>query len=537
MYASALLNGCQIRGVEYVDKKVKAFLGVPYARPPTGSLRFRKPQPLPLDYRYESKDGGVLDCTDFQSICPQPPYFLNGSTPISAPPPGSRVSEDCLYLNIWMPSSTPAPRHGWPVMAWIHGGWFQVGNPMHDAGANPIDLIAPESVGGAGLECVVVAIGYRLNVFGFLACDEVMGNFGLWDQRAGLEWIHHNIANFNGDPGNVTLAGLSAGANSVHQQLNYEFFESRMNPIVHRAIMYSNSISAQSRTPDRANDQFDELCAAFRISPTLTRAQQVEQLRAIKDSELAGRLMSLKHHTFRHVTDGDFISPDLVKRAQTGEFAAEFKRRGFKLIIGEVENEYRTYRAVNPPSSRRDFLPQLENYYSAETSLSLSQLRPFPQGKDENEPENWKDLFGEIVAAAQVHASERLFISQLLQESTGLTTKDVLRYRISMRLSLFSRAGVPENMGVAHGFCQPIWWFQKRAIFRADEEAAIRAWLKPWKDFVAGRAPEWGTSQMKQYRSLNSDGHIEIKDDEYWTHFEAFHDALMSRTLATAYKL
>ena len=500
--ATVSINGSQITGTE--RNGVRAFLGVPYALPPTKEYRFTKPRPLPKDYHYPT------DCTNYGPACPQPQYYLN-SNPIQKVPQHIKVSEDCLYLNIWTPTGPPNSK--WPVMTWFHGGWLQVGN----AHESPDQLIQK-------MNCIVVSVGYRLNCFGFLAASGCQGNFGLWDQRTALEWVSSNIASFGGDSGNVTIAGLSAGANSVHHQLHYEFFQSRGDPIFHRAVMYSNSVSAQPRRPDQADEQFAELCAAFDITGSFE--QRLKGLREIKDTELAGKLMDLKYHTFRHVTDDEFVSSELSARSARFKFAAEFKRRGFKLIIGEVENEDRTYRGVNPPTSKDDVLVQLQNYYSPETSARLLHLRPFT-GTD-SDPEHWKDLFGEIVAACQVHASERLFVSQLLHPSTGLTTSDVMRYRISKRLAFYDAAGVPEEMGVAHGFCQPIWWYQKDK-FHPDEVAAIDQWLEPWKAFIHGEPVTWGTTKMKQYRSFNSDGTIDIRDDVWWDHFQPIAKVLMPR--------
>lgn len=172
--AESVLHGSQNK-----DLGVDKFLGIPYALPPTGEYRFARPRPLPDSFRYGN---GSLDCTKFSAVCPQPVFAAHG---MPAPRPlGARYSEDCLYLNIWRPSGS-APPSGWPVLAWIHGGFYQVGNPLLDT--DPSELI---SENGIGLQAIVVSIGYRLNIFGFLACSSLPGNFGLWDQRLGLEWIH-----------------------------------------------------------------------------------------------------------------------------------------------------------------------------------------------------------------------------------------------------------------------------------------------------------------------------------------------------------
>jgi para-nitrobenzyl esterase len=169
------------------------FLAIPYAAPPTGTLRFRPPQPA-------AHWTTPRDATHFGSRCPQ------GESPASSGP----MSEDCLTLNVYVPEGSAAPR---PVLVWIYGGGFQIG------AASDYDASAIAVKGGV----VVVAMNYRLGPFGFLALDElnkedprhVSGNYGLADQQAALGWVKRNIVGFGGDPGNVTIFGESAGGMSV----------------------------------------------------------------------------------------------------------------------------------------------------------------------------------------------------------------------------------------------------------------------------------------------------------------------------------
>ena len=174
------------------------YRGVPFAAPPVGELRWREPQPVqPWE--------GVRKADAFAPACLQ----MGVSMPGENPPP---VSEDCLYLNVWTPAKSPRTRL--PVMVWIPGGGFIAGSagmPLYWG-----DRLARKGV-------IVVTIAYRLGPLGFLAHPELTresphgasGNYGLMDQIAALRWVQRNIGGFGGDPARVTIAGQSAGSNSV----------------------------------------------------------------------------------------------------------------------------------------------------------------------------------------------------------------------------------------------------------------------------------------------------------------------------------
>ena len=204
-----------VRGVVIADGAVELYAGIPYAQPPVGELRWKEPQdPLPWE--------GVLDADHFAPMCMQPThlpiynslaqiigyhdYRISLSDNYVAP-----VSEDGLYVNVWKPAGEA---QGLPVIVYVHGGTLQTGQPWYAdyAGTG----LAKEGV-------VVVNMGYRLGVFGYLADEDLAaespngttGNYGLLDQIKALEWVRDNVAAFGGDPGNVTVAGESAGAASV----------------------------------------------------------------------------------------------------------------------------------------------------------------------------------------------------------------------------------------------------------------------------------------------------------------------------------
>jgi para-nitrobenzyl esterase len=189
----------QLHGIHDPSSGVTAFMGVPYAQPPIGSLRWRPPQPL-------KRWDGVRDATRAAARCIQ-------HAPYGELEPGNPdMSEDCLYLNAWTPNTSTLANL--PVILWIHGGEFWAGS-----GSEPRYNGAKLAARGA----VIVTINYRLGIFGFLSHPElsaesgrdISGNYGLLDQIAALNWVRANIAAFGGDPLNITIAGESAGSCSV----------------------------------------------------------------------------------------------------------------------------------------------------------------------------------------------------------------------------------------------------------------------------------------------------------------------------------
>lgn len=220
-----------------------AFLGIPFAAPPVGGLRWKPPQ----------------------AAAPWAPTTLKATaTPPSCPhinPPGTaetQGNEDCLTLNIWTPD--PAPASPAPVMVWIHAGAFIAGSAS--ASAHNGQKIAART--GA----VVVAVNYRLGPFGFLGHAALTaedpgysssGNYGFLDQRAALAWVRDHIAAFGGNPNNVTIAGQSAGAHSVSLHL----ISPRSAGYFGRAIMQSGSATSRWRTRAAAESLGNDFASAL----------------------------------------------------------------------------------------------------------------------------------------------------------------------------------------------------------------------------------------------------------------------------------
>jgi para-nitrobenzyl esterase len=274
-----LVRGADVSGVN-------SFLGLPYAAPPTGKLRWRPPQPAP-------SWSGVRDATQFGASCPQAltrnPFL----------PPGT-ISEDCLNLNVY----TPTLRSGGdrPVLVWIHGGGL-----VQDGGRN----YDGTKLAAAGT--VVVTINYRLGALGFLAHPALAshgaaGNYGLMDQQAALRWVQRNIARFGGDPRNVTIAGQSAGGLSVLAQM----VSPGARGLFQRAIVQSGTFALNQRplaVAEAAGETFATAVGCADQSAACLRSAPVSDLVANFGVEIPG------------VVDGSVLPQPIGTALARGQFA------------------------------------------------------------------------------------------------------------------------------------------------------------------------------------------------------------------------
>jgi len=249
----------QLQG--YVDQEVEHYLGVPYAQPPLGDLRWLPPQPVrPWEGTLPANRNGKI-CTQFSPIT------------------GSLVgSEDCLYVNVWAPANKSA--RPLPVMVWIHGGGFIIGQGSYTK-EDGQRLAARQNV-------VVVSVNYRLGIFGFLAHPALTaedpahpgsGNYGIQDQTQALRWVRDNISAFGGDPDNVTIFGQSAGGISVCAQM----VSPAASGLFHRAAIQSgpcvspmSSLTAVSKLGQQA--QADLGCSAAKDPLACMRSRTTEEV-------------------------------------------------------------------------------------------------------------------------------------------------------------------------------------------------------------------------------------------------------------------
>ncbi|XP_076647596.1 juvenile hormone esterase isoform X2 [Halictus rubicundus] len=250
----------QLRGA--VDENVYggkflAFRGIPFAKPPTGPLRFKDPQP-PEPWT------GIREAKEFGNSCGQLDFMTHQVI----------GDDDCLYLNVYTPTIDVSSKR--TVMVWIHGGGFV-------SGAGDSSLYGPDYI--IRKDVVLVTINYRVGVFGFLnlETEEAPGNQGLKDQVMALKWVQENISSFGGDPNNVTIFGESAGGASVH----YLCISPMSQGLFHKAISQSGvSTNPWAILTKNVKKHAIDL-AAFLGKETTDPQEVVEFLRTIETQKLA----------------------------------------------------------------------------------------------------------------------------------------------------------------------------------------------------------------------------------------------------------
>ncbi|KAH9020058.1 carotenoid ester lipase precursor [Lactarius hengduanensis] len=313
------------------------FLGIPFARPPVGDLRFRLPE-SPGPY------AGTHNATAFGLPCPQQTTTL--AIPSGLPletleflsslfAPGNSIidGEDCLTLNVITPAHAKS-RSKLPVVVWIHGGGFEVGSSLLNDGGpivnHSIALRKP---------VIYVSMNYRLSALGFLASQEVkdagVGNLGLWDQRLALRWIQKYIHVFGGDPSKVTIWGESAGSTSVSLQMLAD--GGNTGGLFRAAFMQSGSPTAIGDIThgQRYYDDLVESTGCSGSSDTLAclRAAPYQKLKAAMDSTPSLFAYQSLALAWQPRVDGKFIADVPQKLVQQGKVAR------IPFVTGDCDDE------------------------------------------------------------------------------------------------------------------------------------------------------------------------------------------------------
>ena len=367
-----------------VSDGVPAYLGIPFAAPPVGDLRWREPQPV-------KQWTGELDCSKYALACPQPKslFYDVGAT-----------NEDCLYLNVW--STAKSPDAGLPVMVWIHGGSYTTGagsQSMYD-GKN----LARQDV-------VVVTINYRLGPLGFLSHpllsqespNGVSGNYGLLDQIAALKWVKKNIRSFGGDPNRVTVFGESAGAASICSLMISPLAEGLFQQAISESGSFGDAYPvARENTVEKAEKTGLELTATLGCDKAENVLAAMRQKTADDIVNAAYKNYDANGGTkYRPVEDGWVIPGNPWSLFTAG------KQAKVPLLIGTNANEGTIFilpKLLIQKMTRQDYETYIKNLYKDNAAEVLAR---FPAASTEEVPAAYSKMFTIMsFAAGALHAAD-----------------------------------------------------------------------------------------------------------------------------------
>ncbi len=353
-----------LTGVYNGDRSVEVYTGIPYAKPPVGSLRWKEPQ-APDSW------SGVRVCDHFA-----PRFMQNENSTLwdnlvmlviynefewFDPSNNYReeFSEDALYVNVWKPAGDISDC---PVIFFVHGGSLQTGTPSYDQ-------YNGEAFAKRGI--VFVDFGYRLNVFGYFA-DEALaaespngttGNYGLLDQIAALQWVHDNIAAFGGDPDNITIAGESAGSSAV----NALCISPLAKGLFRRAIAESSGICVNK--PYHTFRDYDKALEMKQTVYDMFGAKSIEDLRALDARELVKAVGAYNSMT----VDGYAIPEQPALIYQKGENNEE------ALLNGYNGAEAYVFSILGTKVTEENYREVIEGQLGSATDEILEK---YPAGKD-----------------------------------------------------------------------------------------------------------------------------------------------------------
>ncbi len=427
----------KLRG-ETVDS-IRIFRGIPFAQPPIGPLRFRPPVPVKLWQ-------GVHNATTFAAAAPQPDD------------PGVTHSEDCLYLNVWAPTG-PGP---FPVFVWIHGGGYTGGRsfaPIFDGSEFARDGI------------VLVSVAYRLGVFGFLDLEPLLGptyadsaNNAMRDLTLSLEWVHHNIAAFGGDPTRVTVGGESAGAKATAALMAIPAAAS----LFHSAISESGGgerINTLAQAAAVAH-QYGKLWRTAHPSTTfhdLLTAAPADLLHA----QTALIATSDRHFPFRSEVGSSFLPQRPVDLVAAGSF--QHKR----LLIGTNRDESALFIGPHPAAD------------PTSSDLGNLDLNTFQQVFAK-----YKSLYPDMTAEQRriraVSAEEYWVPSVRMAEAQTQAHGPTWMYRLD-----YTKPTGPQAGEAYHSLDLSFIWQKPDPIESADPTAAplARQMHQAWVNFIQGNDP------------------------------------------------
>ncbi|XP_033067510.1 cholinesterase [Trachypithecus francoisi] len=519
----ATKNG-KVRGMNLtvLGGTVTAFLGIPYAQPPLGRLRFRKPQSL-------TKWSDIWNATKYANSCYQNidqsfPGF-HGSEMWN---PNTDLSEDCLYLNVWIPA--PKPKNA-TVMIWIYGGGFQTGtSSLHVYDGKFLARVE---------RVIVVSMNYRVGALGFLALPgnpEAPGNMGLFDQQLALQWVQKNIAAFGGNPKSVTLFGESAGAASVSLHL----LSPGSHSLFTRAILQSGS----SNAPWAVKSLYEARNRTLTLAKLTgcSRDNETEIVKCLRNKDPQEILLNeafvvpygtLLSVNFGPTMDGDFLTnmPDIL--LELGQF------KKTQILVGVNKDEGTAFLVYGAPGfskdnnsiiSRNEFQEGLKIFFPDVSEFGKeSILFHYTDWVDDQRPENYREALDDVVGDYNIICPALEFTKKFSEWGNN-----AFFYYFEHRSS---KLPWPEWMGVMHGyeiefvFGLPL---ERRVNYTKAEEILSRSIVKRWANFAkygnpngthnnSTRWPVFKSTEQK-YLTLNTESSriltkLRAQQCRFWTSF------------------
>lgn len=480
--------------------EVEQFLGIPFAQPPTGSNRWKAPKTNPLPSWTtirESKFGPDPMQTD-------EPFMeamgMSGENPLG-------TSEDCLYLNV----TRPRKAEKLPVMVWIYGGGLTTGSTTLKL-YNPLKLVAEQNV-------IFVSINYRVNVFGFIASAELqqeepkgVGNYGMMDIAAGLQWVKNNIYLFGGNPDDVTTFGQSAGA----IMLSYLTRSQPYAGLFTKAILMSGSAEV-IRPMDISFGQhmFDHFCKLFDISPSLTATEKLEALRKVPAADLLSAWSKLpfprpRSQKTSEVTGltGPYIDCYLIldRLSKTAGLPLVNGQKGMLYTLTDDEGtvfsmSMQTDQQVRQYLDQRFPDPKIQKTIN---ELYFSNAEPF---------QAYSKMMGDSTFQTPVITA--------MQQSDEVPIW-LLRYSLTTELS---QQTLGKAFGAHHSVDNPLVFGVGKASPK-EEEIGVKL-RQIWADFARSGKASWGqyhngeTMQvtadgLSPVKEINANGHISEKTVKFW---------------------
>ena len=445
-----------------------AYLCIPYAAAPVEGLRWQNPQPFPTPL------------SNFAATALSPACSQNAMPSSCTPPvPAMPQSEDCLYLNVWVPPGAKSQKL--PVMVFIHGGSFLTGS-----GSSPSyngDILAATG------NVIVVTLNYRLGVLGFLSQPTLLGsgnnNFGLRDQIAALQWVNRNISSFGGDPDNVTLFGESAGAMSVG--LHALFTMPQYPGLFQKALMESNPFGVPYKTSAEANFVGGRFLKSLGCSDvTCMQGKSVEEILKIESATLTTLALPSVWNGLGSTLvwapwiDGSLITGSVLSAANSGALTVP-------TLLGTNLNEGTIFASIPSLKTKKPLLP-LEYETLVLDLFSASVLSAYPaKGCGTDCTAQLAQLITDgIFTCANRHlATDSKSASTYAYQFTHVSSFNVWPQVTACADEVCHGAEVPYVFGHPEGFCP-------NDSFKDGEPALATSVMGYWASFAGSNNPNGG---------------------------------------------